>query len=121
MDKLIEKWKLNKGLLAKKMNMPTGTFCNKLSPKHSTEFSIDELIKLKLVLKELQYDILNVVHIDFNDALKAVVVKPIKSRGCCSKCGEWYDNEQEWLYNTKCEICGHPIPKDLIIKKPKNK
>lgn len=40
-------------------------------------------------------------------------------RGCCEECGEGYDNEPEWKYNTKCEICGHPIPKDKIIKKPK--
>lgn len=39
-------------------------------------------------------------------------------RGCCYECGEGYDNEPEWLYNTKCEVCGHPIPEHLIIKKP---
>lgn len=37
-------------------------------------------------------------------------------RGCCSNCGEGYDNEEEWLYNTKCELCGHPIPEHLIIR-----
>lgn len=73
MNKLIEKWKLNKGLLAKKMSMPTGTFCNKLSPKHTTEFSYEETIRLKLILKELVDDISNEVGIDFNDALKMVV------------------------------------------------
>jgi len=41
-----------------------------------------------------------------------------KSRGCCSECGEGYDNEEEWLYNTECEICGHPIPQHLIVKRP---
>lgn len=40
-----------------------------------------------------------------------------RSRGCCSECGEGYDNEDEWLYNTECQICGHPIPEDLIITK----
>lgn len=39
-----------------------------------------------------------------------------KSRGCCSECGEGYDNEEEWLYNTECEVCGHPIPENLIVK-----
>jgi hypothetical protein len=43
---------------------------------------------------------------------------PIMDRGCCSECGEGYDNEEEWLYNTECEVCGHPIPDNLIIKKP---
>lgn len=39
-------------------------------------------------------------------------------RGCCSECGEGYDNEEEWKYNTECELCGHPIPEHLIIKRP---
>jgi PHP family Zn ribbon phosphoesterase len=38
-------------------------------------------------------------------------------RGCCDECGEGYDNEEEWKYNVECELCGHPIPKHLIIKK----
>ena len=42
---------------------------------------------------------------------------PIIDRGCCSECGEGYDNEEGWLYNTECEVCGHPIPDNLIIKK----
>ena len=75
MEKLINKWKLNKGLLAKKMDMPLGTFCNKLSSKHTTQFSDAELVKLKMVLKELQDDIFNEAEIDFNDALKTVVNK----------------------------------------------
>ncbi len=73
MEKLINKWKLNKGLLAKKMGMPLGTFCNKLSSKHSTQFSDVELVQLKMILKELQDDILNEVEIDFNDALKTII------------------------------------------------
>ena len=40
-----------------------------------------------------------------------------ESRGCCDECGEGFDNEEEWLYNTECEICGHPIPEHLIIKR----
>lgn len=39
-------------------------------------------------------------------------------RGFCNNCGEGYDNEEEWKYNTKCAVCGHPIPENLIIKKP---
>lgn len=75
MYKLIEKWKLNKGLLAKKMNMPLGTFCNKLSPKHTSDFSEAEMVQLKLVLKELRDDITNNIEIDFNDALSVIVNK----------------------------------------------
>ncbi len=53
--------------------MPLGTFCNKLSSKHSTQFSDVELVQLKMILKELQDDILNEVEIDFNDALKTII------------------------------------------------
>lgn len=73
MQKIIEKWKVNKGLLASKMNMPLGTFCNKLSPKHSTQFSDAETIRLKMVLREMGVDIMGVTDIDFNDALKTIV------------------------------------------------
>jgi hypothetical protein len=75
MNKLISKWKLNKGLLASKMDMPLGTFCNKLSPKHTSSFSDTEFLKLKMVLKELGEDIAGVSEIDFNDALKIIVNK----------------------------------------------
>ncbi len=75
MHKLIEKWKINKGLIAKKMNMPLGTFCNKLSEKHTTTFSDEEIIQLKLVLKEMRDDISNDIEIDFNDALSVLVKK----------------------------------------------
>ena len=30
-------------------------------------------------------------------------------RGCCDECGEGYDNEEEWRYNTECAVCGHEI------------
>lgn len=75
MQKLIDKWKLNKGLLANKMNMPLGTFCNKLSPKHTSTFSDAEMIQLKLVLKEMRDEISDEIEIDFNDALKTVINK----------------------------------------------
>ena len=77
MEKLINKWKLNKGLLAKHMNMPLGTFCNKLSRKHSSQFDDKELVQLKLVLRELNSDIANEIYIDFNDALNVLVNKPV--------------------------------------------
>lgn len=73
MQETIEKWKLNKGLLASKMNMPLGTFCNKLNPKHSTQFSDKEIICLKSVLAELRNDLDLITDIDFNDAMKALV------------------------------------------------
>lgn len=73
MQEIIEKWKLNKGLLASKMQMPLGTFCNKLSPKHPTQFSDAEIVRLKSVLIDLRNDIDGVTDIDFNEALKSMV------------------------------------------------
>jgi hypothetical protein len=55
------------------MNMPLGTFCNKLSPNHTTQFTDAETIRLKMVLKELCVDIEGITDIDFNDALKTIV------------------------------------------------
>lgn len=73
MHELIEKWKLNKGLLSSKMNMPLGTFCNKLNPKHTAYFTDAETIQLKAVLMDLSGDIDALGGIDFNDALKVIV------------------------------------------------
>lgn len=73
LQEIIEKWKVNKGLLASKMEMPLGTFCNKLSLKHSASFTDAEIIRLKMVLKEMAGDIEVVSGIDFNDALKTIV------------------------------------------------
>lgn len=73
MQEIIEKWKLNKGLLASKIEMPLGTFCNKLNPKHSASFSDAEIIRLKTVLKELCADLEGVTDIDFNDAMKTLI------------------------------------------------
>jgi len=72
-QEVIEKWKLNKGLLAFKMSMPLGTFCNKLSPKHPTQFSDAEIIRLKMILKELYGDLEWIIGVDFNDALNVIV------------------------------------------------
>jgi len=38
------------------------------------------------------------------------------SRGCCDNCGEGFDNEEDWKYNTECAVCGEPIPENKIIK-----
>lgn len=73
MHEVIEKWKINKGLLASKMGMLTGTFCNKLNPNHGTQFTDAEIIRLKLILKELAGDLDTVTQIEFNDALKTII------------------------------------------------
>jgi len=53
--------------------MPLGTFCNKLNPKHSTRFTDAEIIRLKLILKELYGDLEWIIGVDFNDALTVIV------------------------------------------------
>jgi hypothetical protein len=73
MHTIIEKWKINKGLLASKIEMPLGTFCNKLNPNHSASFSDAELIRLKMVLKEMGVELVGEADIDFNHALKTIV------------------------------------------------
>ncbi len=72
-QEIVEKWKLNKVVLASKMQMPLGTFCNKLSPTHSAYFTDKEIIQLKMVLKELSADLDGASQIDFNDALKGAL------------------------------------------------
>jgi len=60
--------------LASKMGMPLGTFCNKLNPKHSTQFTHAEIIRLKMVLKELSGDLDAFTQIEFNDALRTIAI-----------------------------------------------
>ena len=72
MKKVINDWKLNNGHLASKLNMPLGTFCNKLNPKHATQLTDAEIIRLKGVLIELRNDLDRVTDIEFNDALKII-------------------------------------------------
>ncbi len=59
--------------MASKMGMLTGTFCNKLNPNHSTQFTDAEIIKLKGILIDLQKDLDAVTDIEFNNALKTIV------------------------------------------------
>jgi len=75
MKTIINKWKLNKSLLASKMNMTTTTFCNKVNGKGTNGFNDKETIQLKMVLKELYIDLDKVIDIDFNDALDIMIGK----------------------------------------------
>lgn len=51
------------------------------------------------------------------DSIGTILNEMKRDRGCCSECGEGLDNEEEWKYNTECDVCGHPIPEHLIIKR----
>lgn len=59
--------------MASKMDMPKGTFNNKLNANHSSNFSDAENIKLIGVLREMVTDIDSVTDIDFNNALSTIV------------------------------------------------
>jgi hypothetical protein len=70
MLEVIKKWKLNQTLLAQKMGMSKVVFGNKLN---GDGFSEDELIRLKMVLRELYSDLDGVIDIEFNDMLKSII------------------------------------------------
>jgi len=70
MLEVIKKWKLNQTLLAQKMGMSKVVFGNKLN---GDRFSDDELIRLKMVLRELYSDLDGVIDIEFNDMLKSII------------------------------------------------
>lgn len=73
MENIINKWKINKSVLA--TNMTNTTFNKKLSSKNSNSFSDLETIQLKMILKEMCDDLESVSDIDFNDVLKKIVKK----------------------------------------------
>ena len=74
---IIDNWKLNRNHLASKMDMPKGTFNNKLSPNHTSKFSDAEWVKLKDILVALRNDLEGVDNIDFNEALRTIIQKEI--------------------------------------------
>ena len=77
MEKIITKWKINKSLLATKMGMTNTTFNKKLDSDKTNLFSDKEIIRLKMILKEICSDLESVTEINFNDALGAIVKKEI--------------------------------------------
>ena len=70
LSQIIDLWKVNKALLASKMDMPKGTFNNKLNPDHSASFTDKELNQLCNILIEFRNDLDGVEGADFNEALK---------------------------------------------------
>lgn len=69
----IKKWKINKNLLTEKVSMTNTTFNKKLDSSKNGDFTDKELIQLKVVLKEMCGDLGEVIEIDFNDAMSAIV------------------------------------------------
>jgi hypothetical protein len=58
------------------MNMPVGTFKNKLSDKQSAyRFTDEEMENLKAILRDMAADIETIAGISFNSALSKIVNK----------------------------------------------
>jgi hypothetical protein len=73
---LIERHRINKAHLASKMNMPQGTFNNKLSEKQTAyRFTEVEEQALIAILRDMADDIKIVAGIGFNKALATIVNK----------------------------------------------
>lgn len=71
-QEIIIKWDLSRAFLASKIGMSRGTFSNKLSPKHSTQFTPQELIKLRDLIIEMDKDIEGIDAVDFEETMKQV-------------------------------------------------
>lgn len=61
---------MNQTLLAQKMGMSKVVFGNKLNDEL---FVDDEMVRLKMILRELYSDLDDVIDIDFNDMLKSII------------------------------------------------
>lgn len=72
MEQVIINWKLNRVVLASKMQMPKETFSQKVLGKNNS-FTKEERMKLRNVLIELLTELDKATDIDFNDALKTVL------------------------------------------------
>lgn len=74
LSQLVEKHAINKAHLASKMEMPVGTFKNKLSEKQTAyRFTGEEEEKLKIILRDMAADIEIVAGISFNKALATII------------------------------------------------
>lgn len=77
-QEIIQKWKLNKNLLASKLKMLKGTFNNKLNPDHKDKFTKDEEILLRAVMLEMRKDLDSVEEISFDEAMKIIAKRKVK-------------------------------------------
>jgi hypothetical protein len=75
---IIQKWKLNKNLLASKLKMLKGTFNNKLNPDSKDKFTDDELILLRSIMLELRKDLDGVHEITFDEAMRIIAKRKVK-------------------------------------------
>lgn len=71
-QEIIIKHHLNKAYLASKIQMQRGTFNNKLSANHTTQFTPQELIQLRDIIIEMGVDIDTVEAVPFDETMKQV-------------------------------------------------
>ncbi len=74
---IIKKWKLNKALLASKLNLLKGTFLNKLNNNNGASFTDDELVLIRCALIELRNDLSVIDEIDFETAMRLISQKKV--------------------------------------------
>ncbi len=70
---LIKKYELSQSYFAKRMGMLRATFNNKLSPKHTTQFTPQELIRLRDIIVEMGVDIDGMDAVSFEDTFKEIL------------------------------------------------
>ena len=92
--------------------------------KYTRIIQLDELAKehenLSYLATTLEYDHQKSAKLALlrkADTIGSILNEEDEGRGCCDSCGEGFDNEEEWKYNTECALCGYPIPAHLIIKR----
>jgi hypothetical protein len=77
LKEVIDKWKLNRNLLANKMEMSKDAFNKKLNGTEGRAFTDEELSRLSKILLELRDDLESGEADDFNNALRKLVQKEV--------------------------------------------
>lgn len=77
LKEVIDKWKLNRNLLANKMEMSKDAFNKKLNETDGRSLSEDEMARLSKILLELRDDLESGEADDFNNALRKLVQKEV--------------------------------------------
>ena len=77
LKEVIDKWKLNRNLLADKMEMSKDAFNKKLNGTDGREFTEDETHRLSKILLELRDDLEAGEADEFNDALRRIAQKEV--------------------------------------------
>lgn len=77
LKEVIDKWKLNRNLLAIKMGMSKDAFNKKLNETDGRSLSEDEMARLSKILLELRDDLESGETDAFNDALRLISQKEV--------------------------------------------